>query len=180
MPGTLAMGARCSVAAMRTAVLAPSSTPPRQAAPCPGCEAGVLVLHHHKMRDHAPDVRESVRAFRRYSRFPVWTINTRLGFPNGLLGLRFRAIVLHYTLFYSDFVPLTPAFRAYLAASWASYKIALFQDEQAYTRDRFAFCDQYAIDSIYTLLAPAQFDAVYGRHTRVPRIVSYHPGYVSD
>ena len=169
-----------SVAAMRNAVTVPASSAAPRPRDCEGCADGVLLLHHHPIRAQAPDVIESVRAFRRYSRFPVFTVNTRLGFPRGLAGLRFRAVVLHYTLFYSDFVPLTPAFRDYLDTCAGSYKIALFQDEQAYTRDRFDFCDRYGIDSVYTLLAPEQFDAVYGRHTSVPRIVSYHPGYVGE
>jgi hypothetical protein len=165
---------------MRSAVTVPASSAAPSPRDCDGCADGVLLLHHRPIRAQAPDVIESVRAIRRYSRFPVYTVNTRLGFPKGLRGLRFRAVVLHYTLFYSDFVPLTPAFREYLDTCAGSYKIALFQDEQAYTRDRFEFCDRYGIDSVYTLLAPAQFDAVYGRHTRVPRLVSYHPGYVGE
>jgi hypothetical protein len=149
---------------MRSAVqAAPGSEMPRPRR-CDGCVDGVLLLHHHPVRSQSRDVIESVRAFRRHSRFPVFTVNTRLGFPPGLAGVRFRAVVLHYTLFYAAFEPFS----------------ALFQDEQAYTRDRFALCERYAIDSVYTLLAPAQFDDVYGRYTRVPRIVSHHPGYVSE
>jgi hypothetical protein len=165
---------------MRSAVLVPASSAAPRPRVCDGCVDGVLLLHHHPISAHAPDVIESVRALKRYSRHAVWPVNTRLGFPRGLAGLRFRAVVLHYTLFYSEFKPLTRPFREYLDGCRDAHKIALFQDEQAYTRDRFAFCDHYGIDSVYTLLAPAQFDAVYGRHTRVPRIVSYHPGYVSE
>jgi hypothetical protein len=165
---------------MRSAVRVPASSAAPRPRACEGCLDGVLLLHHHPIRAQAPDVIASVRAFAMYSRFPVWSVNTRLGFPRGLRQLRFRAVVLHYTLFYAAFEPLTPPFRAYLDACAGAHKIALFQDEQAYTRDRFEFCDRYAISSVYTLLAPEQFDAVYGRHTRVPRLVSYHPGYVSD
>ena len=165
---------------MRSAVLVPASSAAPRPRACPGCVDGVLLLHHHPLRAQAPDVRESVRVFRHHSRFAVSAVNTRLGFPRGLTGLRFRAVILHYTLFYAAFEPLTPPFREYLEAARDSYKIALFQDEQAYTRDRFEFCDRYGIDSIYTLLAPEDVDAVYGRHTRVPRIVCCHPGYVSE
>jgi hypothetical protein len=165
---------------MRSAVMVPASSAAPRPRDCAGCADGVLLLHHHPIRAQAPDVIASVRAFKNSSRFAVYPVNTRLGFPRGLTGLRFRAVVLHYTLFYAAFEPLTPPFRAYLDACRDPYTIALFQDEQAYTRDRFAFCDRFGIDSVYTLLAPEHADAVYGRHTRVPRLVSYHPGYVSD
>src|SRR4051794_16656753 len=116
-----------SVAAMPSAVLVPPSTAAPRARECDGCQNGVLLLHNHPIGPHAPDLIESVRAFRRYSRFPVWTVNTRLGFPRGLARLRFRAVVLHYSLFYASFKPLTPPFRAYLDACGDVYKIALFQ-----------------------------------------------------
>ena len=166
--------------AMRSAVVVPPSSAAPVPRRCDGCVDGVLVVHNHPVGPHAPDVIESVRAYGRHSRHAVWTVNTRLGFPRGLGRLRFRAVILHYTLFYAGFAPISRPWRAWLDGCRDAYTIALFQDEQAYTRERFAFCDRYAIDSVYTLLAPEQFAAVYGAHTRVPRIVSYHPGYVSE
>jgi hypothetical protein len=165
---------------MRTATVVPPSSARPQPRPCDGCLDAVLLLHHHPIRSQSPDVIESVRAFTRHSRFPVLAVNTRRGFPPGLARLRFRAVLMHYTLFYAAFEPLSPQFLEYLTACPESFKVVFFQDEQAYTRDRFEFCERFAVDAVYTQLAPAQFDAVYGRYTRVPRIVSHYPGYVSD
>jgi hypothetical protein len=160
-------------------VVPPASARP-QSRPCDGCLDAVLLLHHHPIRAQSPDVIASVRAFTRYSRFPVLAVNTRRGFPPGLARLRFRAVLLHYTLFYANFEPLTPEFLGWLDAQPDAFKVVFFQDEQAYTRARFEFCNRFAVDAIYTQLAPTEFDGVYGRYTRVPRIVSHYPGYVSD
>ena len=165
---------------MRTATVVPPASAPPQSQPCDGCLDAVLLLHHHPIRAQSPDVIASVRAFTRYSRFPVLAVNTRRGFPPGLARLRFRAVLLHYTLFYAAFEPLTPEFLGWLGAQPSAFKLVFFQDEQAYTRDRFEFCERFRVDAVYTMLAPEQFDAVYGRYTRVPRIVSHYPGYVSD
>jgi hypothetical protein len=165
---------------MRTATVVPPSSARPQPRPCDGCLDAVLLLHHHPIRAQSPDVIASVRAFTRHSRFPVLAVNTRRGFPPGLTRLRFRAVLLHYTLFYAAFEPLTPEFLGWLDAQPNAFKVVFFQDEQAYTRDRFAFCERFGVDAVYTMLAPEQFDAVYGRYTRVPRIVSHYPGYVSD
>src|SRR3954451_4025732 len=101
---------------MRSAVqVAPGGEMPRTRR-CDGCVDGVLLLHHHPVRSQSRDVIESVRAFPRHSRFPVFTVNTRLGFPPGLTGVRFRAIILHYPLFYAAFEPLSVPFREYLDA----------------------------------------------------------------
>src|SRR4051794_23280871 len=99
---------------MRSAVVVPPSSalPVRRA--CDGCVDGVLVIHDHPIGPHAPDVIESVRAYRRYSRHAVWTVNTRLGFPRGLARLRFRAVILHYTLFYAGFAPIGRPWRQWL------------------------------------------------------------------
>ncbi len=165
---------------MRTATVVPPSSARPQPRPCDGCLDAVALLHHHPIRAQSPDVIESVRAFTRHSRFPVLAVNTRRGFPPGLARLRFRAVLLHYTLFYANFEPLTTEFLGWLEAQPDAFKVVFFQDEQAYTRDRFAFCERFGVDAVYTMLAPEQFDAVYGRYTRVPRIVSHYPGYVSD
>ena len=142
---------------------------------------GVLQIHAHQLEPVAPDLSESVRALPRYSRFPVWSLNTRLGFPRQLAHMRFRAVVLHYSVFYSGLGPLTAPFREWLGRTARSaYVIAQFQDEQSYTRAKLDICDELSVDSVFTCLQQPEAREVYGRHTSVPRAVTYHPGYVSE
>ena len=85
--------------------------------------------------------------------------------------------MLHYSLFSPRGYYLNERFRAHLADS---YKIASFEDEHHYCRQRFAFLNRYGIDCVYTMLEPAQVPKVYGRHTGVRDVVSHLPGYVSE
>lgn len=140
---------------------------------------GVLLIYHHFLTSNAPTIMEHVNAFQRYSHFRVWSVNTELGFPKGLHELRFRIIVLHYSLFASHYL-LDEEFLAYLAQSDSSYKIALFQDEHHYCQQRFAFLNRYNIDCVYTLLEPAYFKDVYQKYTQVPNLVYNIPGYVDE
>jgi hypothetical protein len=122
---------------------------------------------------------EHVEAFATHSRFPVWNYNTDVGFPSTLGAFRFAAIVLHYSLFAPQNYSLNDYFLSYLDGS-GSYKVAFFQDEHHYCRDRFDFLDRHSIDCVYTLLEPKYWPQVYGKHTRVPKLVYGIPGYVSD
>ena len=140
---------------------------------------GVLLLYHHPEGTNAATIMEHVHAFAKHSRFRVWNYNTDVGFPRVLGDFRFRAIVLHYSLFGPKSYRLDDYFLSYLDGS-SSYKIAFFQDEHHYCRDRFDFLDRHEIDCIYTLLEPEYWPQVYGRHTRVPKLVYGLPGYVSD
>jgi hypothetical protein len=139
---------------------------------------GILVLYDHPLRPDAPTIMEHVDAFERHSRFPVWSVNTALGFPKTLGELDFGVIMLHYSLF--GWVPfkLDEYFERYLAQSRA-YKIAFFQDEFQFCRERFAFLDRYDVDCVYTLLEESEWAAVYRRHTSVRKLVYTIPGYVS-
>jgi hypothetical protein len=142
---------------------------------------GVLVLHHHPPFRGAPDVIESVRAFRRHSAWPCWQLNTALGAPSGLVRLRFAAVVLHYTLFYAELEPLRPAFRAYLASLPPTVHLtAWFQDEQAYLGDRLAFCDEHGVSAVYTMLEAPYARQVYGSVAGVRHVETALPGYVSE
>src|SRR3954453_927204 len=123
---------------------------------------------------------EHVRSLPRYSRFPVWSVNTQLGVPKALSRVRFAAIVLHYSVFAAGKYRLPPGFRRYLADSPDTYKVAIFQDECHFCQDRFRFLNDYEIDCVFSCLGHDQFDAVYGRYTNVPRVVSVLPGYVRD
>ena len=141
---------------------------------------GVLLLYHRQYVARASTVMEHVDAFRRYSRFHVWNVNTELGFPEGLRGCHFETIVLHYSLFGQVPHQLGEEFHAYLDRNRASYTIAFFQDEHHHCRERFAFLNRYDVDCVYSLLEPAHARGVYHGRTSVPKLRYTIPGYVSD
>jgi hypothetical protein len=141
---------------------------------------GVLLLYHRYLHRDAATVDENVTAFKRHSRFPVFEVNTDMGFPRSLHGLRFAAVLLHYSLFAPSGYHLDERFRAYLDEQENSYKVAFFQDEHHYCRQRFAFLDRHGIQCVYTMLDPEWGAKVYGEHTKVETVVSHLPGYVSE
>ncbi len=138
---------------------------------------GVLLLHQVQL-PNSRDILESVRAVRRYSEFPVYSINALYGAPRGLDDLSFDAIVLHYSMFYDEFRPIGDRVRALLERSPETYKVVLFQDEQAYLPQRLEFCERYGIDCVFTLLEPEHAQYVYAP-AGPTRIITHLPGYVS-
>jgi len=142
---------------------------------------GILLVYHHRLMKNAPMIHEHVDAFLRDSRFRTWAINTEGGFPSGLRDLRFRIVLLHYSLFgYWPYLQLSNQFLRYLAESKGSYKIAFFQDEYHFCQSRFDFINQCGIDCVYTLLEPEYFKEVYGKFTKAKSFIYTIPGYVSD
>jgi len=137
----------------------------------------ILLLHQRNPRGTPVVMKESADAFVRHSRFPVWSINTYFGLPEGLARCRFRAIVLHYSLFYGDFAPLRAGPLAVLAGNPGAYRIAMFQDEQAYLPERIDFCRRYGIDCVYSTLGVDDAKRIYG--SSAGEVVSYLPGLVS-
>ncbi|MGH2488556.1 MAG: hypothetical protein ACRDFR_02925, partial [Candidatus Limnocylindria bacterium] len=125
-------------------------------------------------------VLEHALSFERFSRFPVWSLNTSEGFPRALADHRFKVVVLHYSLFGSDEYQLNEAFLEYLRANREGLRVGFFQDESYYTRQRFAFIDDYRLDWVYTLLQPAEAARIYGSRTHGPRLFSTIPGFVGD
>ena len=146
-------------------------------------ERGAVVLLYHRPAvpwfEDAATVTDHIESFRRYSRFPVWEVNTDLGFPPGLAEVPVGAVVLHYSLFHSSGYKLDEGLRRFLAETEA-YKVVFFQDEHHFCRQRFAFLNEYRFDCVFTCLEPSEFGKVYGRYTSVPKLVSYLPGYVSE
>jgi len=140
---------------------------------------GILLLYHF-IPPYAETVLEHALALERFSRFPVWSLNTSERFPDALRAYRFRVVVLHYSLFGSAPFRVSAAFREYLRENRASLRIAFFQDEYDHVRERFAFIDEFGLDWIYTLLGPPEAERVYGRGTRRPRLFTTIPGFVSD
>src|SRR5215213_2913608 len=115
---------------------------------------GVLLVYHRPIapwiRD-ASTVMEHVGAFARHSRHRVWEVNTDLGFPPGLAGLRFGAVIIHYCVFGMGGYRLSDDWLEYLDASDA-YKVAFFQDECTRCQRRFRFLDEHSIDCVFTCL----------------------------
>lgn len=141
---------------------------------------GILVLYGHPLAANAPTIMEHVTAFGRYSRHPVWKCNVDFGFPRGLNRFRFKAIVLHYSIFGSLPFGLSERFVRYLRDSRNAIKVAFFQDEMQYVPQRFKLIDELGIDVIYSLLEPRYFDEVYFKNTAVRRVFHTLTGYVDD
>lgn len=143
---------------------------------------GILLLHHHFPAANAPTIAEHVDSFARHSRCPVFAVNTELGFPRALRQWRFKAVVLHYSLFGGDYYHLSSRYRRFLAAqrSAGAYLLAFFQDEHRYCRMRFSFLRQSRVQAIYSLLLPDYHDLVYGQHSGVTDVRTTLTGYVSD
>ena len=139
----------------------------------------ILLLYHREPRRDADTVQENIDAFAAHSAFPVVSLNTDLGMPRALAGMRFRIVVLHYSLFAPSY-HLSAPLRRWLHASRPDHLVAIFQDEYHHCRQRFAFLNEYAVDCVYTQLEPEHVDAVYGAHTDVGEVVSHIPGYVSE
>ena len=140
---------------------------------------GILLLYHHPLRQGASTIMEHVNAFEQYSQFNIWKVNTELGFPEGLHQLVFSALALHYSLFGTWPYMLNEKFLKYIQQSEA-YKIAFFQDEYRFCRQRFVFINRYKVNCIYTLLEPQYFNLVYQKYTGVEKLIYTLPGYVSN
>ena len=129
-----------------------------------GRRAGDLRPADHALSPRREHVVEHASSFAHHSALGVVEVNADAGFPPGLEGIEFDAIILHYSLFGMARYRLDEGFLRYLRGSDA-YKVAFFQDEYFACQRRFAFLNEYEIDCVYTCLEPSQFDQVYGRYT---------------
>jgi hypothetical protein len=147
---------------------------------------GILLLYYLPTAVTAATVTEHIESFSKHSEFSVWSINTARGIPRSLMHLRFRIVVLHYSLFGPPSLlgswpcGLSQPFRRYLVASSDSYKIAFFQDEHHYCQARFDFLNTYHINHVYTLLDPKYWDDVYRKYSKIAGITHTLTGYVSQ
>jgi hypothetical protein len=80
-------------------------------------------------------------------------------------------------MFYADFAPVTDGIRAFLAGSDA-FKVAMFQDEQAYLPQRLELCEDYGIDCVFTCFEEPYSSRVYG--SVASRVRTCLPGYVGE
>jgi hypothetical protein len=140
----------------------------------------VLVLYHHYRAPNAPTILEHAGSFERHSRFPVFSVNTDGGYPRALDDLSFKAVVLHYSLFPGPRYFVDSRFLRFLARSTDAHTVAFFQDDYRYCAQRFAFIDEYAIDTVCTLLPDPYTNDVYGRRTNAKDVQTTLTGYVSD
>jgi hypothetical protein len=143
---------------------------------------GGLLLHYRPtafwLPDYATDL-EHLRAFPRYSRFRVRTLNTDEPLPRRVAELDFELVIVHYTVPAGGFYHLTEDHLRWLKTS-RGHKVLINQDEDRYCGHRFWFINEVGFDAIETMLEPSEYGKVYGRHTRVPRIRTAIPGYVSQ
>src|SRR5262249_50035543 len=140
----------------------------------------LLLIYHHDLAPYAGNMLEHIHSFKACSRFPVVAVNSHLGFPDALRELEFAAVGLHYSLFGWRPFWLGDEFRAYLAASVASYKVAFFQDEYTWWTERAEVLNRFKVDCVYTCVEPRYHAATYGKYTTVSRVETCLPGYVSE
>jgi hypothetical protein len=58
--------------------------------------------------------------------------------------------------------------------------VAFFQDEYRFWPERAEVLNRYKVDCVYTCVEPEYYQATYWKHTQVPRLETYLPGYVSE
>jgi hypothetical protein len=126
----------------------------------------------------AGTVSEHLRAFHSYSQLPVYQVNVALGFPPSLRDVEFAVTLFHYSLRPTG-TWITPEIDAYLTKATRTHKVAIFQDEVYYFKERLDFLNRYQVDCLYTRHKPRHWDEVYGRATRLKKRIFYMAGYVA-
>jgi hypothetical protein len=142
-----------------------------------------LLLYHrptHSWYRGPATFREHVHALKRYSRYPVWEVNTDYGFPPGLERVRPGAIILHYSLFGSGVYMFDERLLDWLSRQTNAFKVAFFQDEYYFCQKRFGFVNEFGVDLVFTHVAPRHIPDVWGRYTPRARARFNLPGYVDD
>jgi len=122
---------------------------------------------------------DHVESFERYSRFGVRKLNTDFPLPQRVAELDFELVIVHYSCVGAGLYSMTEDHLEWLRTS-RGHKVVFVQDEFRYCGHRFWFLDEIGCETLYTCLEPPEFDKVYGSHTRVPRIRTNLPGYVSE
>ena len=143
-------------------------------------KADILLVYRFNFAPVASNMSEHISSFLNYSRFKVWKVNTELGFPEFLNDYQFKVIILHYSLFGWLPFSLTEDFLSYIGQSRDSYKVAFFQDEYRWWPERASILDRCDVDCVYTCVEPDHYKDTYQKYTKVPKIRTYIPGYVSN
>ncbi|HZZ82182.1 MAG TPA: hypothetical protein VFE62_27035 [Gemmataceae bacterium] len=139
---------------------------------------GILLLWEHHLVPEAGTFFENVRAFRRYSQLPVYEMNVTLGVPPALREFEFTVTVFHYSLRPTG-TWIRPEIDEYLKRLTRTYKIAIFQDEIYYFRERVDLLNRYAIDCLYTRHKPQHWHEIYPDAKTVKKRIFYMAGYVA-
>jgi hypothetical protein len=146
---------------------------------------GILVVYHRpdyrltpRPFTDAATVREHIHSIKAHSRFPVWEVNTDLGFPSGLRDVHPAVIFLHYSLFGSGRYSLGEEMLDFVK-SCAAMKVAFFQDEFYFCAKRFAFVNEAGVDLVLTHVHTEDIPQVWGSHAPRARARFNYPGYVS-
>jgi hypothetical protein len=147
----------------------------------PLVEGGLLLYHFPSAFwfRSAATIMDHVGAFEAYSRFPIQKLNTDWPLPAGLAKLDFELVIVHYSLVGGGFYLFTEDHLRWLKTSRA-HKVLLVQDEHRYCGHRFWFCDEVGFDTLYTCLETSESQKVYGARTRIRRLRTNLPGYVSE
>ena len=140
----------------------------------------ILLIYRVPISSHASTISEHVLAFPNYSKNSISLINTEFGFPFELDSKKFDVIVLHYSLFGYFPFRINDAFKNFLNKSRNLVKVAFFQDEYQYCKERFDFINKFEIDIIYSLFQPNYFQDVYLNNTCCKIVYHTLPGYVSN
>lgn len=139
---------------------------------------GVLLLYEDYFRPDAATIHENLQAFSRYSRFPIYPLNVSLGFPRALNEYEFSVCVFHYSL-RPTYHWLGQDLAQYLRSCENTYKVAIFQDEIWYFKERLAFLNDYRIDCLFSRHKPWHVRDIYPPEVPVKRYVHYLAGYVA-
>lgn len=143
---------------------------------------GMLFLYHRPILvKDATAINDHINAFKQYSKYAVYQVNTEMGFPKKLHGLEFEIIVMHYSLFGLIVQnELKEHFYDYVKNCNSTFKICFFQDEYRFCKIRFNLINDLNIDMIYTLIEPHQYDLVYKKYTKVNNIKTCLTGYIGE
>ena len=146
---------------------------------------GILVIYHRTDYRLTPrpfmdaaTVREHIHAVKAHSRFPVWELNSDLGFPARLRKVHPAVILLHYSLFGSGNYSLGDELLDFVQ-SCGAMKVAFFQDEFYFCRKRFAFVNEAGVDLVLTHVHTQDIPQVWGRYAPRATARFNYPGYVS-
>jgi hypothetical protein len=140
---------------------------------------GILVLFADHLAPYAQTMREHIHSWHAYSTYPVYEVNTALGFPSALARLDFAVVVLHYSLFGTVPYEIGGRYLDFLQRAGGSYKVGVFQDDYRFWRERHEFIDRYELDCVYTLLDERWHGETFLAGGRSRKVVQALPGYVS-
>lgn len=131
-------------------------------------------------RGNPNTMNDHIRAFKRFSRHEVELFNPRGLARSRFLDLdRFDVVVIHYSLvlIWDDYI--SPAFREQLR-TYDGLKVQFLQDEYRMVDDITAEMRRIGVDVLYSVVPPAQIDAIYRERLPDTEILPTLTGYVPE